>query len=1084
MAETNQEFLSRQFGVTAPSANSEMLNSLFGAPTPVAPTIRQAKDIGDAIYAGAQSAAMGLLLRGKLPEVQLAEDAPWYHRTAAGAAGVVADLIPSVLGAAGGMALGTPGGPAGMAVGGGAGAFAVPMAMREALVTAYNANLAASWQGVWEITKASMKGFAKGAVIGGLTGGAGRVVTPMVAPAVAGMSTTGARVATGTAVFGAELSTMTTATAALEGHMPTWRDFMDNAILLGGMKGAVAIAKGMRNTYAETGRLPEQILADAARNPQVKADLTAGKVPEAYAPLALEQRIQAALDKDNKPELTKAVLAAAKGETVETKGDLVRYEYLTDVDSIKGVIRAVAETNKEQVEAQRRNTVPIRDSIIDAKALLADGELARHTRGEADAPHEAAARAMLVRDSATRAKRLALELDDTPIANRSTMQKLEAQAAVEQVALFYGELAGGVAEAARTLRMMRELKRNPELLGEAELMLKLYNKSGKDIGEYAGLMRDMTPDGIARLSNDLSKATTLEKVLEVFRANIFSGLRTHEANFLGNLTRWFVEVPESMLKATTYAGQRALEGDPLKMAQFKARAFAPLIGMYLGVKDGVIAAANLFRLNQTHLEKVEVFRLANEGVVGAYTGTVFRALQAGDLLFRVPGERAEAYILAVDRVVKEGLHPETQEGRAQIMQYTNNPTYGLTEKAAQNITAQIYRKGAEAAYSERLGPRMEKIQQAIAGSWGQFIVPAFRTPVNLVSWVVQHMPGLNFMSARWRADYAAGGERQAQAIARVAIGAGLAGVAYTMFENETLTDGGLFDPEMRKTKEGAGIQEYSVKIGNEYYNIERIEPIAKIFMLTADLMALWKAAKDKGDKAKIAYMSILAFSNATISTTYMSGMANTIRAVTEPARAADTFVENYASALVPKALGQLVETADPYKREVDGALEAIASQLPWMREKLLPQRDVWGDKLKNEKLFSVMPLSMTREHQDKVKSEAVRLHFAIVDAPKFMELRGPFNAKDKRVDFSAEQRDILREVRGAAAMRMLSPLVNSPDWKGLPDFVQAHIYKDALTRAGKEGQYEALSPEDAAVLRVQEQILNKVFKQIDEAESR
>ena len=50
------------------------------------------KSINEAIWHGVQSSATGLAVRGKLPTQVLDPEAPWYHRLAANAAGMVTDL--------------------------------------------------------------------------------------------------------------------------------------------------------------------------------------------------------------------------------------------------------------------------------------------------------------------------------------------------------------------------------------------------------------------------------------------------------------------------------------------------------------------------------------------------------------------------------------------------------------------------------------------------------------------------------------------------------------------------------------------------------------------------------------------------------------------------------------------------------------------------------------------------------------------------------------------------------------------------------------------------------------------------------
>lgn len=1208
-------------------------DELLGSVNPV--PSKRVQDIGDAIIHGLQSSSMGLAIRGKLPSQQMGEDAPWYHRLSSAVGGVVGDFVPGVVGALGGGAGGTAvAGPVGGILGGGAGAFAAPMAIREALVEAYNGNHAMSWEGAWEIAKASLKGGGKGAVIGAATFGtgavAGRVVGSMIAPGVG--TTLTANAATRTiegAAFGTELAALTTTAAALEGKLPTWQDFMDNAILLGGMKGAAATAKGLRNVWAQTGKTPEEVMADAARDPKIRADLTGTRVdverfaeragimvtegqspkygdrviemprmsdadfvvkygnskadvlahelghglldkwgmtgeikgseyaalraelravsqefrgsvwekakghaeksgelmadglavwmrnpsarekmplfeellgsrlqdikrapfeqelPEAYRNLATEERIRAALDQDNGKTVLAQFEAQAKGTPIEPTGNLVRYEYLTDAVDVQAVIRTTAEAYKDSIEAQRRGTVPTKASIIEGLDLARSAELAKAEVGRADAPHEAVARAVLTRDAATRARNMLTALNDMPAAERTPMKMLETQGAVQQLAMFYGELAGGVAEAARTLRIMREIKRNPELLGEAETILRAYEKQGKGIADLAALAQAIRdPAAFAKAANKIFEATTLEKVIEIYRANLFSGLRTHEANFLGNLGKFLVEVPENAIATTMFAVGEAAKGTPISWAQYKARMVSPIMGWMLGAKDGVIAAAEALRQRDVVNEKVEQFRLANKGAVGFYTGTVFGALQAGDMIFRIPAERAKAYVMAVDRIVKEGFNPDTAEGKAQIARYVDEPQLGLTQKAAEKVTAEIHQAGSEAVFSQRLGPRMEKVQQAIQGSLMQFVIPAFRTPANLLSWAVQHTPGLNFMSARWRADFAAGGEAQAHATARVLVGTGLAALAYGLADSGVITGSGIFDKEMKGTKRGAGWQPNSVKIGNEYYGFDRLEPVAKLFTLAADLIELGRVTKDEEDKAKIGALLVLAFGNATVSTTYLSGLSNTMRAITEPDRYGEYFMEGYAAGFVPKIIGQSVEMADPHKREVDGVLDAIQAQLPFIREKLLPKKDVWGENVKNERLFEVMPIAMSTVAAEKVRTEAMRLQVAIADAPRFVYEAGPFKDKEERVKLTEPQRNIFREISGHNAMEILRPIVNAPDWDRIPDFAKAAVYKKVLEGTRKQGEYAALPPESAERAKLREKIVTKVLQQVKEAESK
>jgi len=1047
-------------------APPQTARTMFGDPimggTPTPP--RRAQSISEAFVYGLQSSATGLAVRGKMPEGELSPDAPWYARAAAGAAGVVADLPLSVAAAVPAAA----GGP----IAAGAAAFAAPMALREALIEAYGNNHASSFEGVWEITKAALKGGVKGGIIGGATMGAGRFVGGVL-PATVGAT------ARGGAALGAELTTLTTTAAALEGRMPTSQEFLDNAILLGGLKGAVKMAGGLRNIYAETGKTPPEVLLDAKKDPAIKVALEKQEMPEAYRQLAVEERIKAAMAEDQRPQLVQELMRQAKDPEQPLQMDPVRYEYITDAETAQGVIRATAEAYRAEVEVQRRGTVPTTASLAEGIRMVETGELTARTIGEGANSSEIAARALLTKGAAEHAKRLAEQMPADPAAWSPEM-KLQMAAALERVGLFYGELAGAGAEAGRALQMLREIKRNPDMLGDAEALVKLYERKG-NFNDIATIVRQLKdPEQVRRFAQDFQKATTTEKVIEAWKASILSGPLTHLANMMGNSVKWAVEVPEAALAATLTAAQRKLAGDPLTMAQFKARALSPLLGIQLGAKDALTVASAVLRSDTLQLDKADIYRTAIEGKKGEVIRTPFRLLQAEDALFRIPAQRAKAYELAVDRVVKEGLHPDTKEAQLRIAAYTDQPVLGLTAKKAAEVSKLIEDAGGEAVFAQRLGPRLETAQRAIAGHWMQAVVPFVRTPANLVSWAVQHTPGMNLMSSRWRADFAAGGEARNKAISRVVIGTGLTMAAMSLTEGGMLTGGGLFDTEMSRTKAGAGWQPYSIRIGDEYYSYQRMEPVGKVLGIAADMIELMQSKKlDEADVGKLSAMLVLMFGNATVSTTYLSGLANTMNAVLDPDRYGERLVEGYASSLVPKIIGQSVAIADPYRREVSGALDAIQSQLPIFREQLMPKRDVWGQPSENNRWFNVMPVATTKVSADKVKTEAVRLSIAIADAPKSVIERGPLKPSDKKIELTDVERDIYRQVAGGSAMEILRPIVNAPDWERTPDFAKAKIYQIVLERTRKQAQWAALPPDAEGREKIRRKVVDTITSQTE-----
>lgn len=237
------------------------------------PEIREAKGFLDAVEAGFDMSVTGLLRHR--PDVVMPEHAPMYMRIASQVSQLAGDIPAMAAGAVGGAALGGAAGSVvpvvgnvtGAVIGGGAGAFALPEGMRTALMQHYEKGDVKDFGDFWERASAVAINSGKAALIGGATAGvggvAGKVLQGVVAPAAI---KTAAQLST-------EVATMTTVGAAIEGHAPHPQDFIDAAILVGGMHGAVKIASKARGIYAKTGVMPDELALKAHEDPHFKQQL-------------------------------------------------------------------------------------------------------------------------------------------------------------------------------------------------------------------------------------------------------------------------------------------------------------------------------------------------------------------------------------------------------------------------------------------------------------------------------------------------------------------------------------------------------------------------------------------------------------------------------------------------------------------------------------------------------------------------------------------------------------------------------------------------------------------------------------------
>lgn len=228
------------------------------------------------LEAGWQMSTTGLGLRGQMPDLVPPEHAGMAYRIATQAASLAGDL-PAM--AAGGIVGGIAGSEVpviGNVMGMAAGAWSAPAAIRRMLMDHYQKGDIQNFQDFWERGSGAFMDALKAGTVGALTEGVGGAATGVLKGVGASAAVqTGGKLAS-------QLATMTTVGSAMNGHMPSAQDFVDGAILLGGLHGmgaAVSSEAGtnlqnkLREIYAQTGLKPDQVVQDAQENPAIKQQI-------------------------------------------------------------------------------------------------------------------------------------------------------------------------------------------------------------------------------------------------------------------------------------------------------------------------------------------------------------------------------------------------------------------------------------------------------------------------------------------------------------------------------------------------------------------------------------------------------------------------------------------------------------------------------------------------------------------------------------------------------------------------------------------------------------------------------------------
>lgn len=325
----------------------------------------------DSLQAGWQNSATGMLTRGKEGDLAPNANLPWYDRAAAQAAGLTGDLpfmiLGGVLGGVGGATLGAGTGVAagtmalsgigtlsggaalaaiGAAGGAGAGAFALPAAIKTALREHFEKGDVQDLPDLISRTKDILAESTKQALVGLATEATGGLTSTVL-----GKFALPAAVKTALTTT-AEVGAMTKAGAAVEGKDAQWQDYLDGAILVGGMHAATGISSNMVGQWLESKKAEankdfvqnvEQVASDSnlkARSPEkyneMLGELTNGtQTQNVYVPVDAATTYFQGKGIDPKEAMESLGASKSFEEAKQTGGD-VQIPFKNFVTSLSG----------------------------------------------------------------------------------------------------------------------------------------------------------------------------------------------------------------------------------------------------------------------------------------------------------------------------------------------------------------------------------------------------------------------------------------------------------------------------------------------------------------------------------------------------------------------------------------------------------------------------------------------------------------------------------------------------------------------------------------------------------------------------
>lgn len=805
------------------------------------------------------------------------------------------------------------------------------------------------------------------------------------------------------------------------------------AILADSIRAERDILAGSRLPGIEDARLSETARGTDGRAPGGAEPRSAEPAPGLDAERAGERPATGAVSASRSEAAAEGALARGDANATLPRGDTplvdkagnIRLENLGAPDDVRNVIRQTALENEGFVEA-RRGVLSDAEVAELADALGMDAkQINRRKVGEAfNAEQVVAARKLLVQ-SAREVRDLMAKAADGDEA--SILAYAEAKT---RHLMIQEQVSGLTAEAGRALRAFRALEGMDEAKSVSAFLQENTGKTLYQLQREAqlGLTLD-TPAKVSKFVRDSAKPDWKDMLIEVWINALLSGPKTHATNIFSNTLVSLYRIPETALAGGIGKVRSAITGnkDRVEFGEAGARLF----GFVQGAKDGLRAGIDVLKNEDlvADVSKIEARPRAVPGIAGKIIRAPGRALAAEDAVFRAIAHRQELNSLSYRAAMKEGLEGQAFERR--VAELVANPTEDMLKAAKEAADYQTFQT--------KLG-RMGGAVQGFANShpFVKLVIPFVRTPVNIVKFA-QERSLFGLFSKEVRENIAKGGASADAQVARIVLGSALSTTAVALALEGTITGGGPSDPRERAVLYQSGWQPYSVKIGEHYYSYGRMEPIAMLFGIAADMAEIGQVATEE-EADSVGKLVLASVAKNLTSKTWLSGPSELIKAVHDPDRYGQRYIQRLAGTVVPTGVAQIAQTQDPYLREARTIIDGIKARIPGMSQQLLPRRDIWGEPIDlggglGPDLIS--PIYESRINNDPVNQSLLRLK--VFPSKLSRQIRG--------VELSDQQYDDFSRLAGRTAKMRLDSVVATPGFSTMPQFAQREIITRTIDTA-------------------------------------
>jgi len=553
-------------------------------------------------------------------------------------------------------------------------------------------------------------------------------------------------------------------------------------------------------------------------------------------------------------------------------------------------------------------------------------------------------------------------------------------------------LKGARAETGRALNILKYSRQLGEQLPSIDGSALSALRTGKSIEDLADAVLAAGPDraNLAKVVDASRWERGRDALVSLFIKNILSGPTTHVSNIIGNtlaslthpaskIVGGLVHVdPALMAEGVKQYGYMLTESlNSLKLAsEAYKRGHAILDSQSRKLASIPVEALDAERLG-INPESISG-RLFNAGAT-LLDGVSARALEAADEFFKQNMYASEVMSRSFTDGVNLGLKGD--ELKLYVRQqrdaaFTNVPETGshvANEKASANA-ADSLRTARFNTFTQDIALKSiaaSALQQTNKWPMLKFAVPFVRVVNNILDYSASLSPGFQRLSRVYKDQIARGGRDAAIAHGRLAMGSAMWLSAASLAAGGYITGSGPTDYKKKQELEQTGWKAHSLKVGNIYVPLDRLDPIGFPFNLAGDFVEKWQSGQHGDETAvQVASVMALAFYHNIADRSFLKGFSDMFDALADKDGVdLSRFSANIVgSLLVPNIVRQVgTNNVDPYLREAKGFMENIMRRVPGLSDDLAIKRMPWGEKM------TLNPSLYAQQKPDPVMQEYARL---------------------------------------------------------------------------------------------------------------